>query len=241
MRPTRTIIEPVDPEKAAAAVWEAHGLVMNGGVLHAVHVLRKSEVRAAISGLRLFGLPDAASALEQGIAPGADASPDSEAALDELYNKTIPGDGVLEARIAEKCPPDLPPSTAGLHAAKAIEVSIARFIEASSEAVNFSTAPGKIRFQHKAHDRAEAALSDLLRHWDRGGHDAFRALLNHHDNAVRVSAAAYLAVSDADVAIPVLKELDEAKPPVSLTAFGTLFAIEHRHFDDPLVRLRRGR
>jgi hypothetical protein len=58
---------------------------------------------------------------------------------------------------------------------------------------------------------------------------------------VRVSAAAYLAVSDADEAIPVLKELDEAKAPVSLAAFGTLFAIEHGRFDDPLVRLRRGR
>lgn len=47
-----------------------------------------------------------------------------------------------------------------------------------------------------------------------------------------------VAQSDPDRAIPVLEELHKTKPPVSLTAFGTLFAIRHGRFNDPLARLR---
>lgn len=95
-----------------------------------------------------------------------------------------------------------------------------------------------MRLQHRAHDRAEMAVRELVRQWETGGHEALLSLLDHTDDAVRVSAAAYLVGTDRDQTISVLEELNKKKPPVSLTAMGTLFAIEHGAFVDPLKRLR---
>jgi hypothetical protein len=225
-------------DAAAAAVWIAHGLVMNGGVLHCIEALSRRELRSAIAGYRLFGLADAAEALERGMtAPPEDAGR-MEAVLDHAYNQAVPDDGFLSEQMNKVFPPETPPPTAGLVGRQAIDAAITQFIEASSAAVRLSIVPGRTRSQHRANDQVEAAIRVLLIHWDAGGHVALRSLLAHVDDAVRVSAAAYLAISDPEVGIPILEELDQTKPPVSLAAMGTLFAIRHGHFDDPLKRLR---
>jgi hypothetical protein len=50
-----------------------------------------------------------------------------------------------------------------------IDAAVQTFIENSSEAVRLSTAAGKSRLQHRAFERVEAAVRELLRHWDDGG------------------------------------------------------------------------
>ena len=47
---------PQAGDLALAALLRAHGLTMNGGVLHAVERLQPSELQDAASGYRFFGL-----------------------------------------------------------------------------------------------------------------------------------------------------------------------------------------
>jgi hypothetical protein len=228
----------VKAHSAASAVWIAHGLVMNGGVLHCAEALSKRELRAAIAGYRFFGFPVVAEALEQAMKVRPEDAGRMEPVLDALYNRAIPDDAFLDAQMSRAFPPDEPRPSADLVGQQAIDAAIALFIDASSSADRLSSVPGKTRDQHRAHDRVEAAIRDLLRHWKAGGHEALLGLLRHSDGAVRSAAATYLAVSDPEIAIPVLKELDGARSPGSMNAFGTLFAIEHGRFADPLERLR---
>jgi hypothetical protein len=228
----------VKADDAASAVWIAHGLVMNGGVLHCVGGLSKRELRSAIAGYRFFGLPAAAEALEQAVNVPPEDSGRMEPILDARYNRAIPGDSFLDAQMSKAFPADVPPRSAALVGQQAIDAAIALFIEESSSSDRLSTVPGKTREQHRAHDRVEAAIRDLLRHWRAGGHEALLGLLRHSDGSVRSAAATYLAVSDPELAIPVLKKLDGTGSPGSLNAFGTLFAIQHGRFPDPLERLR---
>lgn len=225
------------PNEAAEAVWTAHALVMNGGVLHCADALSKRELTDAIIGYRLFGLADVAQILAVAAKVVANEADEAERRLDEAYNRAIPDDGFLSSQIekafaAERTAPD--PHLVGQ---RSIESAIEQFVQASSEAERLSGVPGKTREQHRAHDRTEAAIGLLLRQWSAGGHEALRGLLHHRDGAVRAAAATYLAISDPDVAIPVLEQLEGAGAPGSLTAFGTLFAIRHKRFPDPLVRL----
>ena len=228
----------VKADDAASAVWIAHGLVMNGGVLHCAEVLSKPELRRAIAGYRLFGLPAVAEALEQAVKVRPENAGRLEPVLNGLYNRAIPDDAFLDAQMSKAFPQDEPPPSAAMVGQQAIDAAIALFIEASSSAQSLSAVLGKTREQHRAHDRTEAAIRGLLRHWPAGGHDALLGLLGHSDSAVRSAAATYLAVSDPEVAIPVLKELEGTGSPGSTNAFGTLFAIQHGHFVDPLERLR---
>jgi hypothetical protein len=227
----------VKADSAAAAVWIAHGLVMNGGVLHCAEALSKREVRAAIAGYRFFALPAAAEALEHALKVQAEDADRLEPVLDELYNRAIPDDRFLDAQMSMAFPPDQAPPSAAVVGQQAVSAAIAVFIEASSAADRLSTVPGKTREQHRAHDRAETAIRDLLRHWLGGGHEALLGLLHHSDGAVRSAAATYLAVSDPEVAVPVLEELDGAGSKGSTNAWATLFAIRNGHFPDPLERL----
>jgi len=47
---------PREGDRALAALLLAHGLVMNGGVHHALEVLSENEIHAAISGFGFFSL-----------------------------------------------------------------------------------------------------------------------------------------------------------------------------------------
>jgi len=220
-------------ETAASAVWIAHGLVMNGGVVHCVEVLSKRELRTTIAGYRLFGLSVAADVLFEASRVPQDENDAAESRLDAAYAEAIRSDDFLATHVNSRFPAGQPVAT-GLAGQAAIEWAVDAFIESSGEAARLSAAPGKTRAQHRAHDRAESAVKELLRQWDAGGHLALRSLLNHNDDAVRVAAATYLAVSDPESALRVLEELEGT----TMNAGMTLFVIRRGMFSDPLTMLR---
>jgi hypothetical protein len=55
---------PREGNLALSALLLVHGLVMNGGVFHAVEAVSDEELRSACAGFRYFGFSDAADLLE---------------------------------------------------------------------------------------------------------------------------------------------------------------------------------
>jgi hypothetical protein len=90
-------------DRALSALLRAHGLSMNGGVLHAVECLSASEIEQAASRYRFFGFNAAASLLlgaRRILESGQDLA-DHEALLDRDYHRLIPDDASLYARFEE--------------------------------------------------------------------------------------------------------------------------------------------
>lgn len=110
-------------DRALAALIRAHGLAMNGGVLHAVECLSKPELLDAESGYRFFGFGSVADLIRRarqfseadtrsGRATGllsrirrlfraADDLETQESQLDSEYAALIPDDSVLLERFQE--------------------------------------------------------------------------------------------------------------------------------------------
>ena len=57
-------LSPREGDVALSALLIVHGLVMNGGVFHAVEAVKEDELRAACAGFRYFGFDDVAELLE---------------------------------------------------------------------------------------------------------------------------------------------------------------------------------
>lgn len=77
-------------DRALAALLVAHGLVMNGGVAHAVEVLSTDDFRAAVEGFRFFGFHELTNLLQQAASGAVD-----ETNADERYAAVIPTDSTL--------------------------------------------------------------------------------------------------------------------------------------------------
>ena len=97
-------------DRALADLLYAHGLAMNGGVLHAVECLTADELSDAEAGYRFFGLDDIASLLSRArriLEAGEDLGT-HELPLIEEYGRIIPSDGFLaecfETRFAASRP-----------------------------------------------------------------------------------------------------------------------------------------
>ncbi len=91
---------PGPGDHALAGLLLAHGLIMNGGVLHALEALSPREVAQACSGYRFYDLTAVASLVEGAqveLAALADSDiPDElENRLDEGYSRLVPSDAVL--------------------------------------------------------------------------------------------------------------------------------------------------
>lgn len=216
---------------------------MNGGVLHAVESLAPVELERAIAGYRRFGLEAVADMLAAARQLPESDKEEAELRLDKEYAKAIPDDGSLEAAIERVDPLLEASSDQGTPRAMGTPVTdaIQEFIESSRQSRDLTTVPGKSRQQHRAADRTERAVRKLLAHWDEGGHTAFLELLKHGDDVVSASAAAFLCESDPDLAIPVLKAIDDGPPSRGkLVTFGVLWVLEHPTKDPvrPLTRLR---
>ncbi len=84
-------------DEALAALLLAHGLVMNGGVHHAIEGLSTDELAAAARGFAYFGVDGVGSLLTA----TADADGSSEDEVDRRYSQLIPGDAFLAARFEE--------------------------------------------------------------------------------------------------------------------------------------------
>ena len=81
-------------DRALAALLLAHGMVMNGGVGHAIEVLSRDELAAAAWGYRFFGFKNVASLLEG----AADATEQELDQADVNYGELVPSDQTLVDR-----------------------------------------------------------------------------------------------------------------------------------------------
>jgi len=91
-------------DRALADLLRAHGLVMNGGLLHAVECLTASELTDAEDGYRFFGLHGVASLVShaRGIFESADDLGSYERQLDGQYADMIPSDSSLVERFEKR-------------------------------------------------------------------------------------------------------------------------------------------
>jgi hypothetical protein len=83
---------PSEGDSALASLLLVHGLVMNGGVLHALESLAQEDVARAIGGYRYFGLSEAAEVLAQVY----DDTQETEEASNSAYWRAIPGDETIQ-------------------------------------------------------------------------------------------------------------------------------------------------
>jgi hypothetical protein len=82
---------PAVGDSALASLLLAHGLAMNGGVVHALECLSPSEIAAAVEGFTYFGLTGAA----QVFRGTPDNSEETENRLDKRYFSAVPSDETL--------------------------------------------------------------------------------------------------------------------------------------------------
>jgi len=87
-------------DRALAHLLRAHGLIMNGGVLHAVELLAPDELSDAQSGYRFYGLDEIASLLSRAktLLEADDGLDAHEAQLDREYAEIVPDDTFLVKR-----------------------------------------------------------------------------------------------------------------------------------------------
>jgi len=76
-------------DEMVSAVWIAHGIVMNGGVLHAVEALAPDELGIATAGYRRFGFSGAANAFAEAQELAKSASEAEESRLDRDYARWL--------------------------------------------------------------------------------------------------------------------------------------------------------
>ena len=87
-------------DRALTDLLYAHGMAMNGGVLHAVELMTADELSDAQAGYRYFGLDDIALLLSRArqIFEAGDDLGSHERPLDRQYAQLIPSDDSLVER-----------------------------------------------------------------------------------------------------------------------------------------------
>ena len=91
---------PASGDVALASLLYAHGMVMNGGVLHAVELLSAEEFSDAQEGFRFFGLVEVANLFSQAkiLFDAGEYLDEHESLLDNEYLKHVPDDSSLGTR-----------------------------------------------------------------------------------------------------------------------------------------------
>lgn len=94
---------PQRGDRALAALFAAHNLTMNGGVLHAVECLTASQLSDAEAGYWFFGLDSVGDLMMRArqIFEVGDDLESHEALLDQEYDMLVPNDSCLAERFAE--------------------------------------------------------------------------------------------------------------------------------------------
>ena len=84
-------------DRALADLLRAHGLAMNGGVLHAVECLTADELNDAEAGYRFYGFAEVASLMARArkLFETGDDLERHEQQLDQKYSALIPSDSSL--------------------------------------------------------------------------------------------------------------------------------------------------
>jgi hypothetical protein len=89
--------EPARGDRMLAALLYSHGLVMNGGVVHAVEIMQDTELANAMAGYRFFSLASVADLLARAkmlFQSNSDFGR-HEASFDAEYARYIPSDSRL--------------------------------------------------------------------------------------------------------------------------------------------------
>jgi hypothetical protein len=91
-------------DRALVDLLYAHGLAMNGGVLHAVELMSAEELSRAGAGYQYYGLAEVASLLSraQAIFEAGDDLGTHEQQLDNEYAQIIPLDSSLVERFEKR-------------------------------------------------------------------------------------------------------------------------------------------
>jgi len=97
-------LSPRKGDRALAALLKAHGLMMNGGVLHAVECLDATELANAKSGYCFFRLDSVADLMTRArlIFEAGQSLESYELKLDQEYAALVPDDSALCARFEER-------------------------------------------------------------------------------------------------------------------------------------------
>ncbi|UOV04004.1 hypothetical protein MUU75_12650 [Pseudoxanthomonas mexicana] len=106
---------PAIGDRALTSLLLAHGLVANGGVVHAFECLSQAELSAAVEGFSYFGLTGAAQVFQQ----VPDDSEETENRLNQMYLAAIPSDETLAHAFRIKlvaAPEAFGPTDSGSHA-----------------------------------------------------------------------------------------------------------------------------
>lgn len=84
--------EPREGDTALAALLYLHGMVMNGGIDHAVEVLSPEEYTSALNGYRYFGFEQVAKVLESASVVTTESQIEH---LNKQYGEAVPNDSAL--------------------------------------------------------------------------------------------------------------------------------------------------
>ncbi|HTF89844.1 MAG TPA: hypothetical protein VK843_15630 [Planctomycetota bacterium] len=89
---------PGPGDRALTALLRLHGLVMNGGVHHAMEVLNPAELCAASDGFSYFGFESVGSFFRSASPMLAECTDETEVAADRRYSELVPDDEHLFRR-----------------------------------------------------------------------------------------------------------------------------------------------
>jgi hypothetical protein len=205
------------PKVLASAVWKTHGLVMNGGVLHAVEVLKPAELDTAIAGYEHLGFPGAAGVLLRAKTLGDSDKDTEEARLDREYATAVPDDASLEDAMDRVDPPP----ESGVGTKDESDEALVETYRIAARDHGRANASGDYRSGNRAHKRLALAYR-TLRARGPGSQAKLLHLLRDRDVAVQGWAAAH-ALEFAPVAgEAVLAELTAQPGPVAFSARMTL-------------------
>ena len=89
-------------DRALASLLLVHGLIMNGGVHHAIGCIESAELIAAAEGYAYFGFDDVAAFLRTSLDPVLSSWTDgTEVAANGRYAEMVPNDSDLVVRFHE--------------------------------------------------------------------------------------------------------------------------------------------
>lgn len=190
---------------------------MNGGVLHAVEVLKPAELETAIAGYQHFGFARAASVLSLARTLGDSDKDAAEARLDSEYAAEVPDDASLEAAMDRLDPPI--ESRARVED-ESDEALIKRYRIAAS-VHGRASASGDSRAANRAYKRLTLAYR-TLRARGPGSQAKLLSLIRDGDVGVRTWVAAHALEFCPGAGEPVLVDLGAQPGLVGFDAMMTL-------------------
>ena len=198
-------------------MWKTHGLVMNGGVLHAVEVLKPAELDTAIAGYEHLGLAGAAGVLLRAKTVGDSDKDAEEARLDREYATAVPDDASLEDAMDRVDPP----SESGIRTKDESDEGLVETYRIAASDYGRANASGDYRAGNRAYKRLALAYRTLRA---RGPESQAKLLhlLRDRDVGVQASAAAHALEFSPAAGEPVLVELTAQPGHVGFSAKMTL-------------------